>query len=74
MSAKDNALTEKAVAAMRVAIRQVISDHERSGRPLAVWEHGRVVMKPVGAPALLKEEPGAYDKEAGREGDASTNE
>jgi hypothetical protein len=29
-------------AAMKEAIRKVVIEHKRSGRPLAVWENGRV--------------------------------
>jgi hypothetical protein len=40
-----DALTEKAVAAMKRAIAQVVEDHRRRGKPLAVWKDGRVVQE-----------------------------
>lgn len=36
-------LEEKAEAALRKAVRGVIKRHKETGRPLAIWENGRVV-------------------------------
>ncbi|MDO8525432.1 MAG: hypothetical protein Q7S07_02985 [Candidatus Omnitrophota bacterium] len=36
-------LQEKAFKAFKAAIRGVIEDHKRSGRPLSVWRNGRVM-------------------------------
>jgi len=36
-------LLDKAELAMKDAIRGVIRDHKKSGRPLAIWKNGRVV-------------------------------
>lgn len=35
-------LQEKAWAAMKQAIRQVVAEHKKSGRPMAVWKNGKV--------------------------------
>jgi len=36
-------LQEKAVLAMKSAIREVVEKHKKYGRPLAIWKNGRVV-------------------------------
>jgi len=36
-------LQTKAVKAFKEAIRGVIEEHKRSGRPLSVWRNGKVV-------------------------------
>ncbi len=36
-------LQDKAWAAMKKAIRQVVERHKRDGRSLAVWQNGKVV-------------------------------
>ncbi len=36
-------LQDKAELAMKSAIRQVVEDHKKSGRPLAVWKNGRTI-------------------------------
>ncbi|MCK5215561.1 MAG: hypothetical protein KAR05_09435 [Candidatus Omnitrophica bacterium] len=35
-------ILDKAEAAMKKAVKKVVDEHKRSGRPLAVWENGRV--------------------------------
>lgn len=40
---KELSITEKAHRAMRAAIRGVVVDHMKTGRPLIVWKNGRVV-------------------------------
>jgi len=35
-------ILDKAEAAMKKAVKKVVAEHKRSGRPLAVWENGRV--------------------------------
>ena len=37
-------LQDKAELAMKQAIRKVVERHKKSGRPLAIWENGKVVM------------------------------
>ncbi|MFA5361801.1 MAG: hypothetical protein WC335_00935 [Candidatus Omnitrophota bacterium] len=40
---KRMSLQDKAEAAMKAAVRGVVERHKKSGRPLAIWEKGRVV-------------------------------
>jgi hypothetical protein len=40
---KMTALQRKAEIAMKEAVREVIEQHKKSGRPLAVWKNGKVV-------------------------------
>ena len=40
---KRMSLQDKAEAALKKAVRQVIAEHKKSGRPLAVWEKGKTV-------------------------------
>ena len=40
---KRMSLLDKAEAAMKKAVREVVADHKKSGRPLAIWKNGRVV-------------------------------
>jgi len=35
-------ILDKAEAAMKKAIRKVVAEHKKSGRPLVVWEDGKV--------------------------------
>lgn len=35
-------MLDKAEVAMKKAVEKVVAEHKRSGRPLAVWEKGRV--------------------------------
>ena len=35
-------LHSKATAALKEAVREVVEDHKRTGRPLAVWRKGKV--------------------------------
>lgn len=36
-------LHEKAEQAMKAAVKKVVSDHKKSGRPLAIWKNGKAV-------------------------------
>ena len=40
---KRMSLQDKAEAALKKAVRQVIEQHKKSGLPLAVWENGKTV-------------------------------
>ena len=40
---KRMSLQDKAQAALKEAVRGVIERHKKTGRPLAVWQNGRVV-------------------------------
>lgn len=35
-------ILDKAEIAMKKAIKQVVAQHKKDGRPLAVWENGKV--------------------------------
>jgi len=35
-------IIDKAEAAMKKAIKKVVAQHKKDGRPLAVWENGKV--------------------------------
>ena len=37
-------LQDKAEAALKKAIRGVVEQHKKSGRPLAVWKNGKTVL------------------------------
>ncbi len=41
MKRKTNIL-DKAEAAMKKAVKKVVAQHKKDGRPLAVWENGKV--------------------------------
>ena len=43
MRKKRMTLQDKAWAAMKKAVRQVVVRHKKSGRPLAIWKNGRTV-------------------------------
>jgi hypothetical protein len=36
-------LQDKAYAALKKAVREVVERHKKTGRPLAVWKDGKVV-------------------------------
>ena len=36
-------LQDKAEAALKEAVRGVVERHKKTGRPLAVWQNGKVV-------------------------------
>lgn len=40
---KRMSLQDKAEAALKKAVRQVVEQHKKSGRLLAVWKNGRAV-------------------------------
>jgi CubicO group peptidase (beta-lactamase class C family) len=40
---KRMSLQDKAEAALKKAVRQVVERHRKTGRTLAVWKNGRVV-------------------------------
>ena len=37
-------LQDKAFIALKEAVREVVKKHKESGRPLAAWRNGKVVM------------------------------
>lgn len=44
---RDITIQDKAELAMKSAIRQVVEEHKKSGRPLAIWKNGKMVKMPV---------------------------
>lgn len=40
---QQDTLTNLAVEAMRAAVKSVVDDHRRRGRPIVVWRNGKVV-------------------------------
>lgn len=40
---KRKSLQDKAILAMKQAIKEVIENHKKTGRPLAIWKNGKVV-------------------------------
>ena len=52
-----NSMTRKALTALREAVAQVVEEHRREGRPLAVWQDGKAVLVSPGKPALITGKP-----------------
>jgi hypothetical protein len=46
-SSESRRLEKLALAALRQAVDGVVEEHRRSGRPLALWQEGKVVMMPA---------------------------
>jgi hypothetical protein len=44
MKKKRMTLEDKAMAAMKKAVRQVVLRHKKTGRPLAIWKDGKTVL------------------------------
>ena len=40
-------IQEKALRALKKAVKGVVARHKKTGRPIAVWENGKVVLKKV---------------------------
>ena len=36
-------MQDKAELAMKAAVRKVVADHKKTGRPLAIWKNGKAV-------------------------------
>ncbi|MDP2865080.1 MAG: hypothetical protein Q8O90_02435 [Elusimicrobiota bacterium] len=36
-------IQDKAELAMKAAVRKVVADHKKTGRPLAIWKNGKAV-------------------------------
>jgi len=41
---KRMSLQDKAEAALKKAVRKVVEEHKKTGRPLAVWQNGKTVL------------------------------
>lgn len=55
-----NPLTRKALTALQEAVAEVVVEHQRNGRPLAVWQDGKAVLVSPGKPAGVRETPATY--------------
>jgi uncharacterized protein YicC (UPF0701 family) len=54
-------MTQKALRALREAVAEVVAQHQREGRPLAVWQNGRAVLVPSDVKSLvIREMPAVY--------------
>jgi hypothetical protein len=53
-------LTQKAMQALADAVAKVVADHQRRGRPLAVWRNGEAVWMPAETAGALRETPINY--------------
>ncbi len=53
-------LTQKAMQALSDAVAKVVEDHQRRGRPLAVWRDGKAVWISATEAAALRETPIPY--------------
>jgi len=42
---KHLSLQDKAVLALKKAVREVVERHRKTGRPLVIWQNGKVVKK-----------------------------
>jgi len=40
-------MQDKAMAAMKKAVKEVMEQHKKSGQPIAIWKNGRTVMLPA---------------------------
>ncbi len=53
-------LTQKAMRALAEAVAEVVEDHRRRGKPLAVWRDGKAVWVPATEVGALREAPIPY--------------
>jgi len=53
-------LTQKAMQALTDAVAEVVEDHRRQARPLAVWRDGKPVWIPATQAGALRETPIPY--------------
>jgi len=53
-------LTQKAMRALSDAVAKVVVDHQRRGRPLAVWREGKAVWISATETEALRETPVPY--------------
>lgn len=64
---REDTLTTKAVAAMRDAVRNVVEDHRRRGRPLVLWRDGQVVREMPAQTQAVHETTTPYGTDAQRD-------
>lgn len=60
MKRRESSLTEKASAAMEDAVRDVVTDHMRRQKPLAVWKDGKVVLVTPEMASAVREQHSGY--------------
>jgi hypothetical protein len=44
MKKKKLSLQDKAELALQEAVKRVVNEHKKTGRPLAIWKNGRTVL------------------------------
>jgi hypothetical protein len=59
-----NPLARKAWAAMQEAVAEIVEEHRRHGRPLAIWRDGKVVWIEPEPASAVRERPAAYKTRA----------
>ena len=55
-----NPMTRKALTALQDAVAHVVEKHRREGRPLAIWQDGKVVRVQPDRASLVRESTGKY--------------
>jgi len=58
--AAKSSLTQKAMQALSDAVAKVVEDHQRRGKPLAVWREGKAVWISATEAGALRETPIPY--------------
>jgi hypothetical protein len=58
--AAQSSLTQKAMQALTSAVAKVVEDHQRRGRPLAVWREGKAVWISATEAGAMRETPTSY--------------
>lgn len=53
-------LTQKAMQALSDAVAKVVAEHQRNGRPLAVWRNGEAIWMFAATADALHETPAVY--------------
>jgi hypothetical protein len=61
-----SSLTQKAIRALTEAVAEVVEDHRRRAKPLAVWRDGKAVWIPATEAGALRETPVPYRTKSGR--------
>ena len=56
----ESSLTQKAMQALAEAVAEVVEDHRRRAKPLAVWRGGKAVWIPAAEAKALRETPVPY--------------
>jgi hypothetical protein len=59
-----SSLTQKAMRALTESVAEVVEDHRRRAKPLAVWRDGKAVWIPATEAGALHETPTPYGRKA----------